>query len=65
MKTQDEINAFLEGYRVHSSFDDEQLLYCMVMIYQHFYELGNKMNDSKYMKYIASELERLTGVSLK
>lgn len=61
MKTKEERDTFLEGYSAHCSLDEEQLVYCMVMIYQYFYAIGKNLNDNEYMEYIISEFERLTG----
>ena len=64
MKTKEERDTFLEGYSANCSFDEEQLVYCMVMIYQHFYAIGKTLNDNEYMEYIILEFERLTGERL-
>jgi len=59
MKTQEERDKFLEGYRQHSTYDEEKLKYCMVMIYQYFYEMGTQMKDNEYMEFVMEEILRL------
>lgn len=59
MKTQEERNKFLEGYRQHSTYKEEHLKYCMVMIYQYFYGMGKQMNDIEYTEFVMGEMLRL------
>lgn len=59
MKTREEENAFLEGYSRHQTFNDQQVNWCKVLIYSHFYFIGKSSNDEEYVQYIQNEVNRI------
>lgn len=52
LKTTEEHNAFLKGYTQYQTYDKQALLYCMVLIYQYFYEIGRNIKDEIYCSYV-------------
>lgn len=59
LKSEIEREKFLKGYSLHSTYNKKQLTYCMVMIYQYFYEIGYQMGDNEYNSMVKRELNRL------
>ena len=51
MKARVEREAFLEGYNKYGSYDKKALDYCTVLIYLHFYSIGNVTKDNDYNEF--------------
>lgn len=58
MKTQQEIDTFLDGYKSLNSLKVESLYYYMIQIYCWFYPLG----DQEYRTFVKIEIQRLVGL---
>ena len=54
MKTEKEINKFLEGYSRIGTYDMESVRYYMILIYSYFYTIGT---DEEYKKYVYDVLK--------
>ncbi|WP_066505582.1 aminoglycoside phosphotransferase family protein [Abyssisolibacter fermentans] len=56
MKSAEEQEAFLEGYRSRGSYDRNSFNYCKVLIYSYFYEIGLKIKDQEYTEEVRKEI---------
>ena len=54
MKTEEEINKFLEGYSRIGTYDIESVRYYMLVIYSYFYTIGN---DDEYKRFVYNYLK--------
>ena len=57
MKTQQEIDLFLEGYCSANTIDESLVKYYMVQVYCHFYAVGK--NNEEYCAYIKDTLKTM------
>ena len=57
MKTQEELNLFLEGYCSANTIDKSLVKYYMVQVYCHFYAVGK--NNEEYCAYIKDTLKTM------
>lgn len=64
LKSQAEIDAFLQGYSRFNLFNQKQFEYCMVLGYQYFFEIAQKSNDKEYEQFIRDEINRITELKL-
>lgn len=63
MKTQIEVDRFLEGYSEYQSYDKKALSYCKALIYQYFYEIGLNIKDDDYCNFIQNQFEKIISSS--
>lgn len=63
MKTQIEIDRFLEGYSEYQNYDKKALSYCTALIYQYFYEIGLNIKDDDYCNFIQNQFEKIISSS--
>lgn len=59
MKTEKEIECFLNGYASSGEFDEKAVRYYMVLIYLYFYRIGR--NDTEYAHFIEEFFRRQAG----
>lgn len=55
LKTKEEIEAFIEGYSKHNSFNKKHFEYCIVLAYQYFFRMAKRNNNSEDEKFIKKE----------
>ena len=54
MKTEEEVNKFLEGYSRLGTYDIDSVRYYMLVIYSYFYTIGT---DEEYKRYVYEYLK--------
>lgn len=64
MKSLEEEEAFLKGYSRYQKFYRQQVNWCKVLIYSHFYHIGKSSKDEEYVEFIINEAKRIMNENL-